>query len=127
MALTVMLATDAARPSEADSPSGMDGPSIQKGDNDCDGDIDAVDALKGLQKVAGFFYGQEPGCIGIGFPILDGGPIPFDDFGMPIALVFGEMDCDFDVDSVDSLLILRALAKLPINLPFLCEPLGSPI
>ncbi|MCH8814623.1 MAG: hypothetical protein IH957_05910 [Chloroflexi bacterium] len=77
--------------------------------------------------MAGFFYGQEPGCIPVGFPILDGGPIPFDDFGMPIPLVFGDTDCDFDVDSVDSLLILRVLASLPINLPFLCDPIGAPI
>ena len=101
-------------------------PTTEKGDNDCDGDIDAVDALKGLKQVAGLFYGQKPGCIGIGFPIIDG-PIPFDDFGMPILLVFGDADCDFDVDSVDSLLILRVLASLPINIPFLCEPIGSPI
>ncbi len=97
----------------------------QKGDNDCDGDIDAVDALKTLQNVAGFVHGQAPDCLGIGSIILDGGPL--DDFGMPIPLLFGDMDCDFDVDSVDSLLILRVLVKLPINLPFLCEPLGSPI
>ena len=76
--------------------------------------------------MAGLFYGHELGCIGIGFPIIEN-PIPFDDFSMPLLLVFGDMDCDFDVDSVDSLLILRTLGKLPVNLPFLCEPLGSPI
>ena len=124
MAAVVVLETGGS--SDAAAPAVAAAPTTEKGDNDCDGDIDSVDALKGLQQVAGLFYGQQPGCIRIGLLII-GGPIPFDDFGMPLLLVFGDTDCDFDVDSVDSLLILRVLASLPVNLPFLCEPIGSPI
>ncbi len=36
------------------------------GDVDCDGDVDAVDALKILRKVANLSVLQEPGCPPVG-------------------------------------------------------------
>jgi hypothetical protein len=36
------------------------------GDVDCDGDVDAVDALRILRYVAGLDPGQPPGCTPIG-------------------------------------------------------------
>lgn len=100
---------------------------LTKGDNDCDGDSDAVDALVTLQYVAGFFYNQEPFCLELGFPINPLGETePTGIF--PVPWVFGDIDCDFDVDAVDALLVLRVSAGLSINIPppGLCPQFGAP-
>lgn len=86
------------------------GPQYLKGDNDCDDDIDSVDALKGLQKIAGFDPPQQPGC---------------PELGSEFASIFGDVDCDGDLDSVDVLFILRHLAGLSVNLPGGCGGIGS--
>jgi hypothetical protein len=39
--------------------------------------------------------------------------------------VFGDMDCDDDVDAIDALQILRYLAAMPVNLPQGCPELGE--
>lgn len=98
---------------------------LTKGDNDCDGDSDAVDALVALQYVAGFFYNQEPFCLELGFPI---NPLGGTGAAGIVPWVFGDIDCDFDVDAVDALLVLRVLAGLSINIPppLLCPPFGAP-
>jgi len=79
----------------------------KQGDNDCDGDVDSVDALKGLRHVAGLSVQQGPGCT----PIGEGEK--------------GDVDCDGDVDSVDALKILRHVAGLPVQQGPGCTPIGS--
>lgn len=94
-------------------PSGLLGDQqLVKGDNDCDGDIDSVDALTGLQELAGLDPLQAPGC---------------PDLGADLVVVFGDMDCDDDLDAVDQALILRFIAGLGMNLPTACPEIGSPI
>lgn len=94
-------------------------PALIKGDNNCDGTINALDALSGLQFIAGLAVNQEFGCIALGEPFL--AVVPLGE--VPL---FGDIDCDGDVDAVDSLLILTFVAGLPVNLPQFCEPLEQP-
>ncbi len=63
------------------------------GDASCDGDVDAVDALRLLQTTAG---------------------IP--NLGICASLV-GNVDCDDDVDAVDALMILRWIAGIGVPTP----------
>lgn len=74
----------------------------RQGDADCDGDVDAVDALKILQSVAGL--------------------------GDPDCLFAADADCDGDVDAVDALAILRFIAALPLS-PQMepCADIGTPM
>lgn len=73
------------------------------GDVDCDGDVDAVDALQVLRRVAG---------------------LPVDADCMTEA---GDVDCDGDIDAVDALLILRHVAGLPVDNGDGCTPIGDPL
>jgi hypothetical protein len=43
----------------------------------------------------------------------------------PAATVKGDMNCDGKVESVDALLILREVARLPVSLPAECPEPGS--
>lgn len=95
------------------SPSGTPGPGPERlqGDVDCDGDVDAVDALKILQFVAVLPFAQEPGCPQIGEPFSD--------------QLFGDVDCDGDVDAVDALKILQFVAGLPFEQMEPCADIGT--
>lgn len=125
----VLVSTSEANTADAgaEPQGGPIGPVLIKGDNDCDADSDAVDALVALQHVAGFFYEQEPFCLTLGFPINPLGESEPSGI-LPVPWVFGDIDCDFDIDAVDALLILRALAGFSLNLPppLLCPPFGAP-
>jgi len=64
-------------------PAGLVGPATEtdhliQGDVDCDGDVDAVDALKDLQHVAALGFAQTEPCPDIGtvIPVGDGVPGP---------------------------------------------------
>lgn len=94
-------------------------PSYAKGDNNCDGNVNALDALAGLQFVAGLEPNQQEGCPELGqvTNAVSSGIGP---------QVFGDIDCDDDVDAVDSLLILRFVAALPVDLPEECPPIEQP-
>ena len=70
------------------------------GDVDCDGDVDAVDALWVLRLTAG---------------------LPAD----VQCLAAGDADCDGDADAVDALLILRYVADMPVPPVPSCPPVGS--
>jgi len=95
-------------------------PTVAKGDNNCDGNIQATDALVGLRFNVGLSVNQELGCPTMGGPAhAASGPAGV---GQD---VFGDMDCDDDVDSVDSLFILRWLAAFPVNLPGGCAEIGT--
>ena len=83
---------------------------LTQGDNDCDGDVDSIDALKGLQFVAAIDFSQEPGC---------------PDLGSEVASLFGDVDCDDDVDAVDQLKILQHVAGLQFSQNEGCKGLGE--
>jgi hypothetical protein len=85
------------------------GAATTSGNVDCDGDVDAVDALKVLRYVAGLTVSQTLPCPGIG----QGAP------------VFGDVDCNGGVNAVDALRILRHVAKLENNLPPECPEIGT--
>jgi Tol biopolymer transport system component len=78
------------------------------GNSDCDGLINATDALKLLQYGAGLPVQQSEPCINIGAGLLAG------------AWAQGDVNCSGAVNSVDALLILRAVAGLPSIIPVGC-------
>ena len=71
-----------------------------KGDADCNFQINAVDALAVLRRVAGL--GSPSGCGNA-----------------------GDVTCDGKLDVVDALLILRHVAALSVNLPAGCPTIGT--
>lgn len=120
--------TPTPSPSPTPSPAPTPGPALIQGDNDCDTtdeedpDVDAVDALVGLQFVAALPYSQQPDCVPIGNnlapAVLPAGDPPDH---------FGDVDCDLDVDAVDALQILRHVAGLPVNQDDPCTDIGDPL
>lgn len=91
------------------------GPAFAQGDVDCDGDVDAVDALQILRDVAGLGANQQQGCPPIGVAAVQPAS----------ATSFGDVDCDGDVDAVDALQILRHVAGLGANQQQGCTPVGE--
>ena len=92
---------------------------IVQGDNNCDGKIQASDALPALQFVAGLPINQQPGC-----PALGGAAVA--PAGDPPDL-FGDVDCDDDVDAVDALKVLQFVAALPFTQNEPCADIGEPL
>lgn len=81
------------------------------GDFDCNGGTDSVDALKGLQFIAGLQFQQSAGC-----------PAPEDE---AIGLFWADWDCSGAVDSVDTLQLLRFLVGLAANQAEGCFDIGG--
>ncbi len=107
--------TPSPTPTATDTP----GPQLTQGDNNCDSKIQATDALAGLQQVAGLPVNQQPDC-----PTL-GGALPAAlPAGDPPAL-FGDVDCDNDVDAVDALKVLQFVAALPFTQNEPCTNIGD--
>ena len=104
-------ATPSASVTPTPGPSETPTPKALFGDMDCDGDVDAVDALAILRFVAGLPpLGQTEPCSDVG---SSGG-------------VFGDLDCDGDVDAVDALAVLRFLAGLsPLTQQEPCSDVGQ--
>ncbi|MCH8815613.1 MAG: PD40 domain-containing protein [Chloroflexi bacterium] len=94
---------------------------LAQGDDDCDGDIDPVDALVSLRHNAGFSLNQQPGCPALGGALLAALPA-----GAAPDL-FGDVDCDDDVDSVDALKILRSVAAFSVTQNEPCVDIGDPL
>jgi CSLREA domain-containing protein len=88
------------------------------GDDDCDGDVDAVDALKTLRHVAGLPVSQTGPCPGMATII---------DVTNASLHPWGDVDCDNDVDSVDALKLLRHVASLPVQQTQPCPAVGSEV
>jgi len=88
--------TPTATPTPTPAPTGGPAP----GDADCDGGVDAVDALQVLRYVAGL--PNPAGCIAA-----------------------GNVKCNDAIDAVDALLILRWVAGLPVTLPPGCPEMRS--
>jgi hypothetical protein len=85
------------------------------GDVDCDGDVDAVDALKILRHVVRLAVSQEEPCPDIGSTVtVNGTP-----------RLWGDVDGDGDVDAVDALQILRHVVRLPVAQRPGTPPIGS--
>ena len=116
-------ATPEPTPTATPGPTETPGPSVTPtgtpsgkalfGDVNCDGSVDALDALAILRFTAGLppLAQQEP-CPDVGAA----GAIP------------GDLDCDGDVDAVDALAVLRHVAALPPlqqNEP--CNDIGTPV
>jgi hypothetical protein len=101
----VLTPTPTPTPTPTGTPSGP-----LFGDVDCDGDVDAVDALKILRYVAQLTVQQEPAC-----PLI----------GSDVASFFGDVDCNGGVTSVDALKILRFVASLPVQQEAGCTPIGD--
>jgi hypothetical protein len=87
------------------------------GDIDCDGVVDAVDALRILRHVVDLGNNLPDGCDGLGAAAAAAQPQG--------AEVKGDVDCDGEVDAVDALRILRHVVQLPTNIPADCTPIGS--
>lgn len=89
------------------------------GDIDCNGEVDAVDALKILRDVAALAYTQTEPCPDLGdeVPVLAAGT----------NRVWGDVDCDGDVDAVDALGVLRFVAALSVNQQPGCPEMGSDV
>jgi len=103
--------TPTLTPTPTPTPAGSGGPALKQGDVDCDGDSDAVDALKVLRHVASLPVSPGPGCPAVESQVA----------GHP----FGDVDCDDDVDAVDALKVLRYVASLPVQQSEECTDIGE--
>lgn len=90
------------------------------GDDDCNNAVNAVDGLKNLQEIAGIPYGQEAPCFTLGDPVS---VTP----SGAAQILWGDIDCDGDLDSVDALGILRSVAGLPVNQQPQCPEIGESV
>jgi hypothetical protein len=111
--------TTAPSPTPTVTPPPTGEPGLIQGDNDCDGDADSVDALKGLQHIATIDFTQEPDCPTLGGAVPAAAPA-----GAPPDL-FGDVDCDDDVDAVDALGILRKVVAFPVLQNEPCTDIGD--
>jgi hypothetical protein len=82
-----------------------------KGDVNCDGDVDAADALTGARWSANLDPLQQPGCPALG-----------SDFA---GEVFSDVDCDGVPTVADALDVLKYAARIPVGLPQGCLPIGE--
>ena len=80
-----------------------------------------MDALKVLRQVAGLPVTQEEPCPNIGSDV----EVTEDD--TTTIRLWGDADCDGDVDSIDSLKKLIAVAGLPVIQEEPCPDIGSPV
>lgn len=110
----------AAGPPPTPTPTPAPQPDALWGDDDCNFSVDAVDALKNLQEIAALPYDVEPGC-----PALESqqtvAPAGFGE------LMWGDVDCDGDLDAVDALQILRHVAALPVDQEPGCPDVEQPV
>jgi hypothetical protein len=90
---------------------------VGSGNVDCDGGVNAVDALKVLRYAASLAVTQSEPCLNIGLPRV---LLPPDNWRM------GDVDCDGNVNAVDALKILRAAAGLGVVKPPTCPDLKLP-
>lgn len=121
--------TPTTTPEPTDTPSPTpSGPPLAQGDSDCDKDVDTVDALALLVFTAGLPpLEREKDCPAVGALERAGvsgalstatptrpPPTPTATQGAPTPVpgLFGDTDCDGDIDSVDALAILRFVAGL---------------
>lgn len=93
---------------------------IDFGDVDCNRSINSVDALQVLRDTAGLPTNQEHPCPVIGEPFAlpaGGGSDP----------LWGDVDCDEAVGSLDALKLLQSVAALPYGQTEPCPDIGTPL
>ena len=124
---TVAGATQSPQPSVTPTPTPTPTPTatpplgqqqLAWGDNDCDGDNDAVDALKGLRHVAALSVSQNDPCPEMGSTVEVADASPH---------IWGDLDCDGDTDAVDALKELRNVAALSVTQNEPCPDIGSTV
>lgn len=84
-------------------------PHLIQGDVDCNGDANAVDALKVLRYVAQLAVSQTHPCPAIGANVVS---------------IWGDVDCKGEPTAVDALAILRYVAGLSVQQTDPCPDLG---
>ncbi len=99
----------ASAPTPTPSPSPSPAPMIN-GDVDCDGDVDALDALQQLLYMAGLVDAPSPSCPQI---------------GAWVGSLFGDTDCDGGVDAIDALNVLRYAIGIVIEQNEPCTDIGA--
>jgi hypothetical protein len=89
------------------------------GDGNGDGVVDQGDVLLTLKIVGGFLHQDEGNCE----------PSPAALSSNTLGATGGcvNVDCDSDVDIIDALLLLRFTARVPVNIPESCPPIGQPL
>lgn len=93
---------------------------IDFGDVDCNRSINSVDALQLLRDTAGLAANQEHPCPVIGEPF----ELPASDLELPL---WGDVDCDLAVGSLDALNLLKFVAGLPPSQNEPCLDIGTPL
>ena len=90
-------------------------------DVNCDGMADAIDALLVLRHVVSLPVVQGEACpaIGTNIAVAEGDDVT--------VRLFGDADCDGDVDAIDSLKKLRDVAGLSVSQTEPCPDIGSPV
>ena len=83
------------------------------GDNDCDGDNDAVDALKGLRHVAALSVSQNDPCPEMGSTVEVADASPH---------IWGDLDCDGDTDVFDVVHVVAVAFRNADPAIEFCEP-----
>ncbi len=89
---------------------GPPAPTLKQGDVDCDGLVNAVDALKTLRY-------------SVALSVVQTEPCP--DIGTVLSQVFGDSDCTGFINSVDALKILRFAASLAYTQTEPCTDIGQ--
>lgn len=82
-----------------------------KGDVNCDGDVNASDALTGALWLANLDPLQQAGCPEMGSDLAGG--------------VFSDVDCDGVPTVADALDVLKYAARVRLGLPQSCPPIGE--
>lgn len=88
------------------------------GDDDCNGAVNAVDALKNLQDLAAIPYTQTEPCFTLG-EVLGVSPAGYGDYA------WGDVDCNGALAATDALAILRSIAALPVSQDPACPEIGE--
>lgn len=104
-------------PGPSPQPSGQ---TVRWGDSDCDGDVDAVDALVGLRNLAALSVSQDEPCFELGASVFVSG-------GDGSALKWDDIDCNGSLSAVDAAKKLRHLASLSVAQVQPCPEIGQPL
>jgi len=102
-------------------------PNLAQGDFNCDGVVNGEDAL-----LAGLFEGNLPfsqifGCPDLNSPLNSSGAGLPDSAPVEGPEVFGDANCDGEVNFGDGIEVLKWIAGLPNDQEDPCKDIGSPL